>query len=124
MPLLPMRSLPMTSDAPISTLDAKKREQVVGLHLTPLVRRDAGHLLVQHGARVRPAGDDVREVAAPDDVVDADLVAQLDADRVVEEAPQGMILYIVARPALQAGDAEVALGPDAVLLVLQVHLLE
>src|SRR4051794_24163546 len=73
---------------------------------------------------MRPGGYHMGKITAPDDVVHADLVAQLDADRIVIKSPVAPLLDVLARPPIESGNPEVALGPESVLLVFGVQLLQ
>src|SRR5205814_460987 len=84
---------------------------------------DTAELSREIGAGLRPAGRVVREVAAPDDAIDAQPVAQLDAHPVLVEPPVGVLPEVLARPPRQPREAVEPLRPVAVLLVLDVHLL-
>jgi hypothetical protein len=62
--------------------------------ILPLVGRNAAHLPVQHLTGVWPVRYHVGEVAAPNDVVNPDLVAQLDTDGVVVKASHFVVANI------------------------------
>ena len=89
---------------------------------------DHAHLVVGHAVEllgerlggVRPRRVGVRVVDLPRDRVDADLVAQLDADAVLHEARDDVLAEHVAREL----PAEVLSGPTVLLLVGAVDALE
>src|SRR6266545_3531537 len=84
-------------------IQSEERDGVLAHHFALLFQGDTRgvHLLVHYFKGVRPAADLVREVVAPQDVVNADVVAQTHADGIIEEAPVSVVPHVVARPLLQ-----------------------
>ena len=76
--------------------------------------RYAGEVFLNDLERVGPVGLLVREVGSPQEHVDANLVAQLDADSVELKAPQAMFADVFARRPLQWFESKQPLGPVVV----------
>src|SRR6185295_11189118 len=98
-------------------LEAEKLDGVTADHFVFVRFRHAGEVFIDDLERVGPVGFLMREVGAPHEFVDADLVAQLDADAVELEAPQAMLANIFTRRPLQWIESQQALGPTMVTVV-------
>ena len=92
-------------------------------HLASLVFGHAGELFCNQFQRLRPTRNDVREIGRPHDPVDADHVAKLDTDRVIEHAPMRVLTQVLARQFFQLGKSEKLLRPMAIDPVNLIHLL-
>src|SRR5215813_13863505 len=83
-------------------IQAVKPRRVAEQYLLAILRRDAGERALDHLPGIGIGRGDVREVGFPHDVVDADQLAQLDADGLEPEVHINLPAKLIARPRLDA----------------------
>jgi len=68
-------------------MQMKEFGDIAAENLAPLIVRHGGEQVCDDAARIRPVARGMREVVAPHDPVDADLIAQAQPDGVVDKSP-------------------------------------
>src|SRR4030095_4417096 len=115
-------TVPGSSDSILC--QTKKLHSVAADHLIFFRFWHAGEVSLYHPHGCGPAGFLVGKIRAPDETIDIDLVAQLNADSIELKSPQTMLADVLARQTAQRFETEQALRPSDVPVIAHVRRLQ
>src|SRR5262245_32943131 len=102
----------------------KELHSIAADHLIFFQFRHTGEVSFNNVHGFGPVGFLMRKIRAPDETIDIDLVAQLNADSIELKSPQAMRADVLARQTAQRFETEQALRPSDVAVIAHVRRLQ